>query len=80
MNIDSRKILLAKEVLNLNDEKIVQLLENLINEVRISQYESNLKPKSIEQYKAEIQLAIQDEEKGRLTKATDLKDQINGWN
>lgn len=80
MNIDSRKISLAKEVLNIEDEKIIRILEELLKEVRISAYESKLKSMSIEQYKEEIQLAIQDEIAGRLIKATDLKEQIKGWN
>lgn len=80
MNIDSRKISLAKEVLNIEDEKIIRILEELLKEVRISAYESKLKSMSIEQYKEEIQLAIQDEIAGRLIKAADLKEQIKGWN
>lgn len=80
MNIDSRKILLAKEVLNLNDEKIIQVFEKLLKEVKLSSYESNLKPMSLEQYKSEIQLAIQDEIAGKMIKSTDLKTQIRGWN
>ncbi|MCO5268593.1 MAG: hypothetical protein M9897_06845 [Brumimicrobium sp.] len=80
MNIDSRKILLAKEVLNLEDEKIIQIFEKLLKEVKLSNYESSLKPISLEQYKSEIHLAIQDEKAGRMIKATDLKKQIRGWN
>ena len=80
MNIDSLKILLAKEVLNLEDEKIIQVFEKLLKEVKLSSYESSLKPMSLEQYKSEIHLAIQDEVAGRIIKAIDLKEQIRGWN
>lgn len=80
MNIDSRKILLAKEILNIEDENILRILEELLSEVKISDYESKLKPMSLEHYKKEIRLAIQDEIAGRLTTAADLKDQIKKWN
>lgn len=79
MNIDSRKISLAKQVLNINDEEVIKAVENLMKELNIAEYESNLKPKSLKQYKEEIQYAIEDEKAGRLTKATDLKNQIKGW-
>lgn len=80
MNIDSRKISLAKQVLSLNNEGVLKAFEDLLKEVKLANYESNLKPKSLDQYKDEIRLAIQDEKMQRMTKATDLKEQIKGWN
>lgn len=80
MNIDTRKISLAKQVLSLNNEGVLKAFEDLLKEAKLANYEANLKPKSLNQYKAEIRLAIEDEKAGRLTKATDLREQIRGWN
>lgn len=80
MNIDSRKISLAKQILSLNNEEVLKAFEDLLKEAKIANYESNLKPKSLDQYKNEIRSAIGDEKAGELTKATDLKEQIKGWN
>jgi polyhydroxyalkanoate synthesis regulator phasin len=80
MNIDTRKISLAKQVLSLNNEEVLKAFEDLLKEAKLANYESNLKPKSLDQYKDEMRLAIQDEKAERLTKATDLKEQIRGWN
>ena len=80
MNIDTRKISLAKQVLSLNNEEVLKAFEDLLKEAKLANYGSNLKPKSLDQYKDEIRLAIQDEKMQRITKATDLKEQIKGWN
>ena len=80
MNIDTRKISLAKQVLSLNNEEVLKAFEDLLKEAKLANYESNFKPKSLDQYKDEIRLAIKDEKAGRITKATDLKEQIKGWN
>ena len=80
MNIDTRKISLAKQVLSLNNEEVLKAFEDLLKEAKLANYESNFKPKSLDQYKDEIRLAIQDEKMQRITKATDLKEQIKGWN
>ena len=80
MNIDSRKIAIAKQVLSLNNDNVLKILEDLLNDIKLSEYESNLKPMSLKQYKDEIKLAIQDEKEGKIIKATDLKKQISGWN
>lgn len=80
MNIDTRKISLAKQVLSLNNEEVLKAFEDLLKEAKMANYEANLKPKSLDQYKDEIRSAIKDEKVGRLTKATDLKEQIREWN
>ncbi len=79
MNIGTRKISLAKQVLSLNNEEVLKAFEDLLKEAKLVNYESKLKPKYLDQYKDEIRLAIKDEKAGRLTKATDLKEQIRGW-
>lgn len=79
MNIDSRKISITKQILSLNNDNMLKILEDLLSDMKLSEYESNLTPMSLKQYKDEIKLAIQDEKEGRIIKATDLKKQISGW-
>ncbi len=79
MNIEARKILLVKEFLNIDNENIIRAIEELLHNKKIENYESNLKPMTMERYKAEIKMAIKDEKNGRLIKADDLKKQIQEW-
>ncbi len=79
MNIDSRKISIAKKVLSLNNEKILQIVEDLLNELETTHSQSTIKPMALKQFKDEIRLAIVDEKAGRLVKATDLVKQIDKW-
>lgn len=79
MNIEARKLSLVKEFVNIDNEKIIREIEELLNKRKIEAYEENLKPMSMARYKAEIEKAIEDEKSGRLIKAEDLKRQIKEW-
>lgn len=79
MNIEARKISLVKDFLDLDNEKIISEIEELLHKRKMEVYEDNLKPMSMDQYEAEIKAAIADEENGRLIKAEDLKKQIQEW-
>ncbi len=72
MNINIRKIQLAQNVLSLEDEKIISLLENLLKERRIKDYEAQLTPMSISEFKNQIKQAELDFESGRFTEAEAL--------
>jgi len=79
MDIEARKISLVKEFLNIDNEKIIREIEKLLHNKKVENYESSLKPMTMERYKAEIEMAIKDEKNGRLIKADDLKKQIQEW-
>ena len=79
MNIEARKISLVKEFLNIDNENIIRAVEELLHKKRVENYENDLKPMTMERYKSEIEMAIDDEKKGRLIKADDLKKQIQEW-
>lgn len=79
MNIDTRKISLTKQILSLDNEEVLIASEDLLKEAKMASYETNLKPKSLDQYKDEIRSAINDEKAGRLTRVTDLKEEVRGW-
>lgn len=79
INIDTRKISLTKQILSLDNEEVLIAFEDLLKEAKMASYETNLKPKSLDQYKDEIRSAINDEKAGRLTRVTDLKEEVRGW-
>ncbi len=79
MGIEARKISLVKEFLNIDNEKIICAIEELLHSKKVENYESDLKPMTMERYKMEIEMAIRDEKNGRLIKADDLKKQIQEW-
>lgn len=79
MDIEARKISLVKEFLNIDNEKIIRAIEELLHNKKVENYESDLKPMTMERYKMEIEMAIRDEKNGRLIKADDLKKQIQEW-
>jgi len=79
MGIEARKISLVKEFLNIDNEKIIRAIEELLHSKKVENYESDLKPMTMERYKMEIEMAIRDEKNGRLIKADDLKKQIQEW-
>lgn len=79
MNIEARKISIVKELLNVDNEKVVKAVEDLLCKIKIENYENNLKPMSMAQYEAEVQMAMEDEKNGRLIRARDLKKKIREW-
>lgn len=79
MNIEARKISLVKEFLNIENEQTIQEIEEFLHNKKMESYESSLKPMTMHQYKAEIEMSIKDEENGRLIKVEDLKKQIQEW-
>ncbi len=79
MNIEARKLSLIKEFLNLDNEKTILALENLLLKIKSESFEENLKPMSIKQLNDEIDQALDDEKNNRFTTISDLKKKINTW-
>ena len=79
MNIEARKISVVKELLSVENEGVVKAVEDLLRKIKIENYENNLTPMSMARYRAEIQMAIEDEKNGRLIRAVDLKKKIREW-
>lgn len=80
MDLESRKISFVQEFLRLQNEEIISGLEKLLRKRKAELVEKNLKPMTIEQYKDEIDLAMEDSKNGRMIKATDLKEKTKKWN
>lgn len=79
MDLETRKISFVQEFLRLQNEEIVSGLEKLLRKKKAELIEKNLKPMSLDQYNAEIDQAMEDSKKGRMIKASDLKEKIQKW-
>jgi uncharacterized membrane protein YqiK len=79
MNLEERKISFVQEFLKLQNEDIVIRLEKILRQRKYELVNDELKPMSMEQYDAEIDQALEDSRKGRMTKATELKTRIQKW-
>ncbi len=79
MDLEARKISFIQEFLRLQNEDIISGLENLLRTRKAELLEQNTSPKSLEEYNAEIDLAMEDSKHGRMTKATNLKVKVEKW-
>ena len=79
MNLEARKISFVQEFLRLDNERIIDTLERLLQKNKSEAFEQNLKPMSLKQFNDEINLSLNDEENDRLIEATDLKNEIQKW-
>lgn len=79
MDFETRKISFVQEFLRLQNEEIVSGLEKLLRQRKVELVERNLKPMTMEQYKNEIDKAMEDSKNGRMIKASDLKEKIKKW-
>ena len=73
MNIESRKLSFIQEFLRLQSEEIIIGLEKMLKQWKSDQYENELNPMDLKQFKGEIDQAINDSNNDRVIKATDLK-------
>lgn len=80
MNIEARKLSLIKEFLNLDNEKTILALENLLLKIKSESFEENLNLMSIKQLNDEIDQALDDEKNNRFTTISDLKKKIKTLN
>jgi hypothetical protein len=79
MDLETRKISFVQEFLRLQNEEIVSGLEKFLRKRKSELVEKNLRPMPIEQYKIEIDQAMEGSKNGRMIKATDLKEKIKKW-
>ena len=79
MDLEARKISFVQEFLRLQNEEIVSGLERLLRKSKAELIEKEFKPMTLEEYEAEIKVALEDSKNGRIIKATDLKEKIQKW-
>lgn len=79
MNIEAKKLSFIQEFLKIDNEKIINALENLLQKSKSEYYEEEMTPMTLKQLNSEIDEAINDEKHNRLTKSKDLKQKIQEW-
>jgi len=54
-------------------------MKKLLREQKATLFKKNQQPMTIEEFNLEIDQALEDSKKDKVTKAIDLKDKINKW-
>jgi len=80
MNIQSLKISIIQEVLNLENEAFIKDLENYLKQKKNEMAENNLTPMSMKQFESEIKQSLNDIKNGRVVEVSELKKAIKEWN
>lgn len=79
MDLQTRKITFVQEFLRLQNEEIISDLEKMLQKRKSELFKKSLKPMDLKQFNNEIDQALEDSEKGRIIKVTDLKSKIKKW-
>jgi len=79
MNIQARKLNLIEEFLRINDEHTIEQLESFIKVEKNKQYDSDLKPMSLEQFHEMIEQAKLDKANGRVVSHEEVKRIVKSW-
>jgi len=72
MNIQSRKLQLLQDVMLVDDEPTLNGLEELLRSRRVSAYEREMTPMSVEELRERVRQSEKDFESGRVVEAKDL--------
>lgn len=79
MNIQSRKLEFIEQFLHINDEALIAKLESLLKKEKEASYNKKLKPMSMDEFNAIIDIAQKDAVEGRVVLHQDLKKRIKTW-
>ena len=79
MDIQTRKINFVQEFLRLRNPKLIEKLEKILLEDKAKDYETNLKPMSIEYFNSMIDKSIDDAKLGNVTNSQELKESVKKW-
>ena len=78
MNIQLRKIEFVRDFLKIEDEELLALLEQLLYSAKLDA-ENNIQSMSVEELNQRIDKSMEDAQKGKLTKSSDLISEIQKW-
>jgi len=76
MDIQTRKIEFIQEFLKLQNEELISRFEKLL---RSENKNDELQPFTLDELNERIDLSLEDSKNGKLTKAIDLKVEIEKW-
>ena len=79
MDIQTRKINFVQEFLRLRNTKLIEKLERILLEDKAKDYETNLKPISIDNFNMMIDKSIEDAKQGNVVNSRELKESVKKW-
>jgi hypothetical protein len=79
MDLQTRKLNLIQELLQVGNEEIVAKLEKILKAERKTQFEKSLNPMSEEEFNKIIDNSESDIKNGRMITARDLKKNVASW-
>lgn len=79
MDIQARKIHFVQEFLRLTNEELIGKFERILMTEKQRDYERTLESMTMVEFNRIIDNAEDDSKNGRLTPASDLKNEINSW-
>jgi len=79
MDLQTRKLTLIQEFLKIQNEEIIFRIEKLLY-TKPHQENENSQPMSMKEFDKRIDQSLDDSENDRVTKATDLLEEIKEWN
>lgn len=79
MDLETRKIEFIQEFLKIRSEEVISRLEKMLRKENKTPDNENFKPMSMEEFNERIDKSMDDSEKGRLIKASDLKAKMQKW-
>jgi len=79
MDLQTRKLTLIQEFLKIQNEELITRIEKLLY-TKPQLNEKGFQPMSMKELDKRIDKSLDDSENDRVTKATDLLEEIKGWN
>ena len=79
MDLQTRKLEFIKEFLKLTSEEAVIKLESLLKKQRLSDFEPDHSPMTVEEFNSRINRSMEDSKNGRMTDSKDLKSEMEKW-
>lgn len=77
MTLQERKISFVQEFLRLQNEEVINNLETILKDHKISLFDKEIEPMSIKQFKQEIDEALVDSENNNVISVAELQAKYN---
>ncbi len=79
MNLQTHKLNLIGALLDVNDAKVLSRVETFLNAEISAAREKKVVPMTMEEYRAEVELALEDIRAGRVISQEDLEKEMETW-
>jgi chemotaxis protein CheY-P-specific phosphatase CheC len=80
MDLQTRKLELIQEFLNIQSEDVISRLEKILNKENKKLRHEDFKPMTIDEFNSRIDQSMEDSKNDRLIDASELEAKIDKWN